>query len=295
MTGKYIGIDLGNEFVKIAVHENNRICGELCERIPEHFRMDGKILSVESAAEFLKELGRKHGLSKYGACVVLPEHLVITKRLRMAHMDQKRLMLNLPYEFYDYLEHSVEEWVYDYSLADPAPGEENRDGMMDLLAAAVPARTIEWYQKLIRLAGWKLAALAPASSAISNLIRSDRENQEHERRNCCVMDCGKRGVRLYFYQNGLLFVKRGLESCETEEEVLFELEKTWDYYQTSYPGTVPERIYVTGGARNPSLETEIAECLKVERCDWTRLLDNHHGAVPEGISAEAAGITFWRG
>lgn len=27
-------------------------------------------------------------------------------------------MLNLPYEFYDYLEHSVEEWVYDYSLAD---------------------------------------------------------------------------------------------------------------------------------------------------------------------------------
>lgn len=55
MTGKYIGIDLGSEFVKIAVHENNRICGELCERIPEHFRMDGKILSVESAAEFLKD------------------------------------------------------------------------------------------------------------------------------------------------------------------------------------------------------------------------------------------------
>lgn len=59
--------------------------------------------------------------------MVLPEHLVITKRLRLAHMDQKRLMLNLPYEFYDYLEHSMEEWVYDYSLADPASGEENRE------------------------------------------------------------------------------------------------------------------------------------------------------------------------
>ena len=99
MSEKYIGIDLGSEFLKIAVHENNRICGEISERIPEQIRMDGKILSLESAAEFLKETGRKHGLSRYGACVVLPEKQVITKRVRMAGMDPKHLILNLPYEF----------------------------------------------------------------------------------------------------------------------------------------------------------------------------------------------------
>ena len=55
MSGKYIGIDLGSEFLKIAVHENNRICGKISERIPEQIRMDGKILSLESAAEFLKK------------------------------------------------------------------------------------------------------------------------------------------------------------------------------------------------------------------------------------------------
>ena len=153
MSEKYIGIDLGSEFLKIAVHENNRICGEISERIPEQFRMDGKILSLESAAEFLKETGRKHGLFRYGACVVLPEKQVITKRVCMAGMDPKHLMLNLPYEFYDYLEHSVEEWVYDYSLADSIPDGTGQDESMDLLAAAVPVRVVEWYQKLIRMVG----------------------------------------------------------------------------------------------------------------------------------------------
>ena len=134
MSEKYIGIDLGSEFLKIAVHENNRICGEISERIPEQLRMDGKILSLESAAEFLKETGRKHGLSRYGVCVVLPEKQVITKRVRMEGMDPKHLILNLPYEFYDYLEHSVEEWVYDYSLADSIPDGTGQDETVVLLS-----------------------------------------------------------------------------------------------------------------------------------------------------------------
>ena len=264
MSEKYIGIDLGSEFLKIAVHENNRICGEISERIPEQFRMDGKIISLESAAEFLKETGRKHGLSRYGACVVLPEKQVITKRVCMAGMDPKHLMLNLPYEFYDYLEHSVEEWIYDYSLADPIPDGAEQNESVDLLAAAVPVRVVEWYQKLIRIVGWKLSAMAPASSAISNLIMSDREKQDVRRSNCCVMDCGRQGVRLYFYQ-------------------------------TCYPGYIPERVYVTGGKRNPLLEAAITEQLEAECCDWTKLLDNSQEPVRGLISAEAAGITFWKG
>ena len=142
-------------------------------------------------------------------------------------MDPKHLILNLPYGFYDYLEHSVEEWVYDYSLADSIPDGTGQDESMDLLAAAVPVRVVEWYQKLIRMVGWKLSAMAPASSAISNLIMSDQGKQDVRRSNCCVMDCGRQGVRLYFYQKGLLFAKRGLEFCDTEERLLFELEKIW--------------------------------------------------------------------
>ena len=89
-----------------------------------------------------------------------------------------------------------------------------------------------------------------------------------------MMDCGRQGVRLYFYQKGLLFAKRGLEFCDTEERLLFELEKIWDYYQTCYPGYIPELIYVTGGKRNPLLEAAITERLEAECCDWTKLLDN---------------------
>ena len=166
---------------------------------------------------------------------------------------------------------------------------------MDLLAAAVPVRVVEWYQKLIRMVGWKLSAMAPASSAISNLIMSDQGKQDVRRSNCCVMDCGRQGVRLYFYQKGLLFAKRGLEFCDTEERLLFELEKIWDYYQTCYPGYIPELIYVTGGKRNPLLEAAITERLEAECCDWTKLLDNSQEPVRGLISAEAAGMTFWKG
>lgn len=110
-----------------------------------------------------------------------------------------------------------------------------------------------------------------------------------------MMDCGRQGVRLYFYQKGLLFAKRGLEFCDTEERLLFELEKIWDYYQTCYPGYIPERVYVTGGKRNPLLEAAITEQLEAECCDWTKLLDNSQEPVRGLISAEAAGITFWKG
>lgn len=103
-----------------------------------------------------------------------------------------------------------------------------------------------------------------------------------------MMDCGRRGVRLYFYQKGLLFAKRGLEFCDTEERLLFELEKIWDYYQTCYPGYIPERVYVTGGKRNPFLEAAITEQLEAECCDWTKLLDNSQEPVRGLISAEAA-------
>ncbi len=293
MAGKYIGIDLGCEFVKITVHENHKICGEICERIPEHLLMDGTFVSVESAAEFLKEIGKKHGLFRCEACVVLPEHLVITKRIRMTKMDPKHLMLNLPYEFYDYLEHSVEEWVCDYSLAELESGEGTSDGTVDLWAAAVPARVVEWYQKLIRMAGWKLSVMAPASSAISNLLEVASEKQKISR-NCCVMDFGNSGIRLYFYKNGLLFAKRGLENYDTDEKLLFELEKIWDYYQTVYPENQPERIYVTGGKRNVSLEGLIRNYLNVEICNWTELLDDTRNMTREMISAEAAGITYRR-
>ena len=121
-------------FSKIAVHENNRICGEISERIPEQLRMDGRSF-LESAAEFLKETGRNMDYPDTGMRV-LPEKQVITKRVCMAGMDPKHLMLNLPYEFYDYLEHSVEEWVYDYSL-DSIPDGTGQDERIFLAAGAL--------------------------------------------------------------------------------------------------------------------------------------------------------------
>lgn len=99
---------------------------------------------------------------------------------------------------------TVWKMVYDYSLTDSIPDGTGQDESMDLLAAAVPVRVVEWYQKLIRMVGWKLSAMAPASSAISNLIMSDQGKQDVRRSNCCVMDCGRQGVRLYFYQKGLV-------------------------------------------------------------------------------------------
>ena len=70
MSEKYIGIDLGSEFLKIAVHENNRICGEISDRIPEQLRMERNrkktwIIQIRSMRGSARKTG-DHKTSPYG-------------------------------------------------------------------------------------------------------------------------------------------------------------------------------------------------------------------------------------
>ena len=70
MSEKYIGIDLGSEFLKIAVHENNRICGEISERIPEQLRMDpffgicGRIFKRNRKKTWIIQIRRMRGSAR---------------------------------------------------------------------------------------------------------------------------------------------------------------------------------------------------------------------------------------
>ena len=93
----------------------------------------------------------------------------------------------------------------------------------------------------------KLSAMAPASSAISNLIMS-RPGENRMSDGQLLRDglrltrvCGCILSRVYCSP------KTWPEFCDTEERLLFELEKIWDYYQTCYPGYIPELICVNTG------------------------------------------------
>ena len=73
MSEKYIGIDLGSEFLKIAVHENNRICGEIsgsdCRRAPDgwkdpFFGISGRIFKRNRKKTWIIQIRRMRGSAR---------------------------------------------------------------------------------------------------------------------------------------------------------------------------------------------------------------------------------------
>lgn len=170
------GIDIGTGHLKMAVCDGRAVSQVIVEDMPDNLVKDGRITSLETMSELLRNTVRKHRVSAKNAAFVLNSRDVYTRRIVLPAMTVDELKLNLPFEFRDYIADGKDKYRFDYALLEMRYDEAGVPQEMDVLAVAAPIETIEGYADMLRRAGLKLKIAAPDIMAYANIIAQYERN-----------------------------------------------------------------------------------------------------------------------
>ncbi len=197
MSRSVLGLDFGSSTLKAAVWDGTTVSQMVEEPMPEQLVRGGVITSADAMAAFLKGVLKKHRIRVRRAAVILPASQVFVQVSELPAMTQEQLRLNLPYEFRDFISENRGNYFYDYALIDTRKNEAGEVASMRMVTAAVSKELIRTYDNLCRWAGLKLVTAIPVEMAYANLLRI---GQKEPGRDQCIIDCGHRGFRIYFYR-----------------------------------------------------------------------------------------------
>lgn len=212
MYKRCIGIEIGARQVKMAVRQGDGGYVEIAEPLPDNYVRGGKVASMGAMAGLLKGMAKRRHIAEPWCCLVLPDAVAYTRRLQMPAMTVEHLRLNLPYEFHDFIQNRREPHVFDYAVVGPACQGGKGAAPMELMATAAPKRAIEEYRQMLRQAGWRLAAAAPASFAYSGLVGEYEKRQGVSTAgDYCFVDLGYAATRILFFHGKGLEASREVE------------------------------------------------------------------------------------
>ncbi|MFR1638107.1 MAG: type IV pilus biogenesis protein PilM [Eggerthellaceae bacterium] len=112
----YTGVDIGDSSIKLAVSDGQSVSKVAIEMLPEGLVADGRIVSHDAMADFIKSVVRSIGGVSKDVAFVVPGSDSLFRRLSLPAMTEKELRLNLPYEFRDYISQGKDRYVYDYAM-----------------------------------------------------------------------------------------------------------------------------------------------------------------------------------
>jgi len=195
-----VGIDIGASQLKMAV-----CAGGVPRRIsvtdmPDNLVREGRLVSPEAAAAFIKETAAKDRIRVRQCAVVIPPAMVYTRTMTMPIMTRDQLELNFPYEFRDFITQEKDKYFYDYAVMETFFDEQNNPKELELIAAAALKETVQSYVNMFRRAGFKLVTAIPDEMGYINIIRSCEQARKVEpNREYCFIDLGHTATRLTFY------------------------------------------------------------------------------------------------
>lgn len=208
MAKSYLGLDIGTGMLKMALCTHGAVERLAAEPLPDHLVREGKIVSFEAMADFIREAARRNRVAGKRCAIVLPVGETFLRRVTMPAMPVEQLKYNLPYEFRDYVEQGKDRFFYDYALLEMRADEDGAPGEMDLLAAAVSKTLIAEYRAMCRRAGLRLQLAVPAECAYANLTAAQDAPQDTE---YCIVDLGQAATRIYIYTAGRFETMRAID------------------------------------------------------------------------------------
>lgn len=321
MANKMLGIEIGNHGLHIALRSGKSIKKIVSEPVPEGAVREGRIVSYEALGDFIKQTCKKRKISASEAAVVLPSALCFCRRMSMPVMTHEQLMVNLPYEFRDFITSEKEAYNYDYAMlrvindANGAPVE------LDMMAAAALKSTIADYKSMLRRAGIKLSAAIPVEMAYTNLMRKHSEGHCH-----CLVDLGHSAVSLYMFNDGRFesthlieygcsaldqviadamsvdpfiaasYREANHDDCQSLPECMsiyqnlaVEVQRAVHFFRYNNPDVELEHIHLIGGGANIiPLRDTLESTLSVPILDNSELLDVQGSEVEGGLGAAGA-------
>ncbi|MBQ9091769.1 MAG: pilus assembly protein PilM [Anaerotignum sp.] len=214
MASKMIGIDIGGNTMKMTVCAGGTVKKAAVSPMPEYLTQDGHIAAPDAMSDFIKKMLKENGIRRGDCAMVLPRQIVIATRLSMPVMSEKELLLNLPFEFRDFVGKDTNNYDYDYVVC----GVE--DNMMDIYAAAVRKELVEEYYSIFKKAGLTLKLAMPAEIAWTNLIRRAKDVPGK----ICIVDIGHHVTRVNIFSGDNFIMGRSIEMAGStiNENIAYE-------------------------------------------------------------------------
>ena len=234
-----LGVDMGYDSLKLSLCRNGRVRKVATVAMPKNFLKEGRVVSTEAMGDFIRASMRQNGMrGAANAAVILPNESAFVREVTMPLMSAEQLMINIPYEFNDYITDELKGYVFDYAMistpedmererlaalagnpeTEGADGEgedaEERSPSMDLMISAVQTTVLDDLKRVMSKAGLKLVKAAPAICAYISLIRNaqKRNGERNSTKEYCILDLGFQSVRMYMFRGERHVVTRILET-----------------------------------------------------------------------------------
>ncbi len=176
MAGKYLGIEVEDRFLKIVIMNKGKVTRTILEVMPDNMVIGGKIVAFHALAEYLREVIRNNKIRVRNTAFAVPSESYYIRRVRLPRMTHRQLLINIPYEFHDYLQEEADQYVYDYAVLSSDEQE------LELLIAAFSKEQIAQYKAMCKRAGLTLVKLVPDVLALQQVVLPPEEPAERRKR-----------------------------------------------------------------------------------------------------------------
>ena len=193
-----IAFDLGNSSLKIAALKKGVL--ELHELpLPENMMAEDNLLMPHAFSAFLKKAKKSLCLPGGPAGLLLPSSNVICRLVTMPHMSTDQLMLNLPYEFSDFIHGEPHQYYCDYALCQDESQElpQQEEEQMTMMAAVVQRQQIQDYIHIFSAGGFSLRRILPQEMSLIQLVQNCRRDRSEAPLEFCFIDLGFLSTRIF--------------------------------------------------------------------------------------------------
>lgn len=229
-----LGFDIGNNSVKIAA-----VTGEKMRvyeiRMPDNMIQDGEILMPNAFSEFLKKEMKRLKIPRGECALVLPSRQVICRAVTLPRMTKDQLLLNLPYEFSEFIQGDPDRFICDYAMCDPEPGQSGEEEQLTMMAAAAGKERVQQYIRMFSGAGLKLRTLLPGEMALIRLVERYRAAQPDRPEEYCFVNLGHDSIGVTIIQKDRVRATRQIEfGCGQMDLAIADLFNTDPFLAGSY-------------------------------------------------------------
>lgn len=231
-----IGFDLGNHSLKIAVSKGDK--WEYHQvLLPENLMEEDQITMPHAFSAFLKKTKKELGLPKGETGLVLPGGQVICRLVTMPRMLESQLLLNLPYEFSDFIHGEPHQYHCDYAMCRPTgpEPEEGEEAEMTMMAAAVEKRQVQEYVSMFAAGGFPLKRILPQEMALIQLVEAYTKAHPGESEEFCFIDLGYLSTRIFVVQGDRIKTTRRIPvGCRQLDSVVADVLNVDGFLADSY-------------------------------------------------------------
>ncbi len=236
-----VGIACGHNRLSVTLMRAGEVKKSIWTEVGENIVAGSVIKSDTLFAALLKETLREQKISCKNAAFALPGEAVLTRIVTMPQMDDERIRINIPFEFRDFIQGELKDYVFDYAYM-PMERTVNQAGepVITLFAAAVSHAYLEEVKSLFKMVGLKLVKATPETCAFESLLRLLPEEERDRER--CFLDIGNNHSRMLIYKNGRYKLMHMIDIGERRiiqavaDEMNVDMHIAATYLRTRYEG-----------------------------------------------------------